>query len=169
MNCRQYRRELSDWATDRLSPAKHAAMVAHRAACPGCARYQQEEENFLATWREIPEVTPPDISLRLHSRINSSTPALRVRRIGSIGYFAAASVAVCAMGYFSWMQINEGITRDTAAKSVALLPAEQLPLAEMLTEVRWRSSDERNLSDEPPSYNEETRALLLPPQNGNAK
>ena len=169
MNCRQYRRQFSDWATDRLSPVKHAAMTTHRAGCPDCAHYQQKEENLLATWRAIPDVPAPDISLRLHTRINNTMPATRHRRIGYVAYLTAASAAVCVVGYFSLMQKNEEIVPDSAAKSVALLPSEHLPLAKMLTEVRWRSSDERKLSDEPPSYNEETRALLLPPQNENIK
>ena len=161
MNCRKFRRDLADWATDRLGPDQGADMAAHRAACPACARAEREERGLCAAWRGLPGVPAPDLLPHLSARLGADAGFPRPRRAARL----AVAGALCALAAFAWSPTG-GAGRHEAEtarppEDTSSLARRSVPVAEMVAEVRWRASDEWEGRREPPAHDEEMRFLLL--------
>ena len=99
MNCRQFNKQVSDFAGGRLSSDTAARMSAHRDKCPACAQLDSEERSLRSAWNAMPE---PQLEVSLWPRIalQLETPAAPARRpifrpifayVGTLAVGAAAA------------------------------------------------------------------------------
>jgi anti-sigma factor RsiW len=79
MNCRQFNKQVSDFAGGRLSSDMAARMSAHRDSCPACAQLDSDERSLRSAWSAMPE---PQLEVSLWPRIalQLETPPAPARR-----------------------------------------------------------------------------------------
>lgn len=72
--CGQVLEGLSDYLDGALSPEQVAAVEAHLAGCPLCARFGVDVQRTLAAVREMapPEDLPPGVEARLQARLDAA-------------------------------------------------------------------------------------------------
>lgn len=162
MNCKVFRHNVTDWVSHHLEPDQAAAMQVHQDYCADCAQVAAQERALRAAWRALPDIQTPDISSRLHARLNVLTPA---RRFSFLSRPALAIMLTFALTGCFWSVTHptDGRTdepEDTSRE--AAVQKEPAGLKDMLTSVRWDSSNAGVTGQEPPAYNRTERALLLP-------
>lgn len=121
MACRQFTRDLAEWAAGRLPADAAARMEGHRAACPACARAFAEEQSLRALFGGAAEAGParadartPELWDRVAARIATPSPAsrparpawveaLRARQAPRALAFGGALGVAAIFGVAAWM------------------------------------------------------------------
>lgn len=97
MNCRQFNKQVADFASGRLSSDMAARMSAHRDICAACARLDAEERSMRSAWNALPE-PQMEISLwpRISLQLETPAPARRPRFRPVFAYVGTLAVGAAA-------------------------------------------------------------------------
>jgi hypothetical protein len=130
MDCARFLAEYSD-LRDGFAPAEVAdALLAHRDACPRCARYDEVMGRGIALVRDLPQIElSDDFGERLRHRLMHVDEEMAFeRKHGTAGSATAALSIAAVLAAVAWLPLaNRAPSPDTLPLVMALPPARDLP------------------------------------------
>ena len=122
MNCRQFNKQVADFASGRLSSDMAARMSAHRDICPACARLDADERSMRSAWNALPE-PQMEVSLwpRIALQLETPAPVRRPRFRPIFAYVGTLAVgAAAAFMLFRGPTVEVGRYENAANEQVAM-------------------------------------------------
>ena len=121
MDCRTFRTNHAAFVDDTLPAIDIVAGQRHLLDCADCAQYDTMVRRALMVFRNLPTIQPSaDFSARLSARLADARahPSIEWRQRGpGLGAFAAAALAVVALGYVMTFAVE--LTSPTPALALA--------------------------------------------------